>query len=184
MKLSYKGFGYKVRSVLRFWWARAYYGKRFQCPQLSMIGNRCGIHIAPKGKIHCAGRIILNDDTTLQTQGQGQLLIGNRFCMNRFSRVVAHERIEIGSHVTIGQMVSILDHDHHYKLANAQLQLDGYDTAPIKIGSHVWIGDKVTILRGVEIGDNVVIAANAVVNADVPSNVIVGGIPAKVIKRL
>ena len=81
-------------------------------------------------------------------------------------------------------MVSILDHDHHYDLEDGQLKLSGYDTAPIKIGYNVWIADKVTILRGVTIGNNVVIAANAVINKDVPDGVIVGGVPAKILKEL
>jgi len=149
-----------------------------------MIGTRCGLYISREGALRCAGRIILNDDTTLQTQGRGQLLLGDRFCLNRYSRLVAHERIEVGHHVTIGQMVSILDHDHHYELIDGQLQLQGYDTAPIRIGNHVWIADKVTILKGVTIGSNVVIAANSVVNQDVPDNSVVGGVPARVLKQL
>ena len=47
-----------------------------------------------------------------------------------------------------------------------------------------WIGDKATILAGVHIGDNVIVAANAVVTKDVQSNSIVAGVPAVVIKTL
>ena len=54
----------------------------------------------------------------------------------------------------------------------------------IKIGNNVWIADKVTILGGVTIGDNVIIGAGSVVNNDVPSNCIVAGIPANIIKKL
>lgn len=48
----------------------------------------------------------------------------------------------------------------------------------------MWIGGNCTILGGVVIGDNVVVAAGAVVTKDVPSNCVVAGIPAKVIKQL
>lgn len=50
------------------------------------------------------------------------------------------------------------------------------------IGSHVFIGAGSKILGGIRIGDNVTIAPNAVVTKDVPDNVIVGGVPAKIIK--
>lgn len=53
--------------------------------------------------------------------------------------------------------------------------------APIHIGKNVWIGANATVLPGVTIGDNAVVAAGAVVTKDVPANVVVGGIPAKVI---
>ena len=55
---------------------------------------------------------------------------------------------------------------------------------PVKIGDDVWIGGNVTILPGVNIGKNVVIAAGAVVTKNVPDNTLVGGVPAKVIRKL
>ena len=78
---------------------------------------------------------------------KGKITIGERFGINKFSRIVAHEKIEIGDRVTIGQMVSILDHDHRYEMQENQLYLDGYTTAPVRIGSNIWIGDKCTILK-------------------------------------
>lgn len=56
-------------------------------------------------------------------------------------------------------------------------------TAPIQIGNHVWIGARAIILKGVTIGDGVVVAAGAVVTKDVPPNTLVGGVPAKIIKE-
>ena len=53
---------------------------------------------------------------------------------------------------------------------------------PVIIGNDVWIGANVCILPGVNIGDGAVLAAGAVVNKDVPSYSVVGGVPAKVIK--
>ena len=55
--------------------------------------------------------------------------------------------------------------------------------APIHIGKNVWIGANATVLPGVTIGDNAVIAAGAVVTKDVPANVVVAGVPAKVIRK-
>lgn len=56
--------------------------------------------------------------------------------------------------------------------------------ASIVIGKNVWIGANATVLPGVRIGDGAIIAAGAVVTKDVPENTIVGGIPAKTIKKL
>jgi len=55
---------------------------------------------------------------------------------------------------------------------------------PIRIGNDVWIGGNVTIMPGLTIGNNVVIAAGAVVTKDVPDNSLVAGIPAKKIRDL
>lgn len=55
---------------------------------------------------------------------------------------------------------------------------------PIHIGKNVWIGSNATILPGVTIGDGAIVAAGAVVNKNVAPNTVVGGVPAKVIKKI
>ena len=87
--------------------------------------------------------------------------------------------IFIGDNVLIGHntVLATIDHD-----LDPQSRQNHY--APICIGNNVWIGSSVVITKGVTIGDNAVIAAGAVVTKDVPENTVVGGIPAKVIKRL
>ena len=60
----------------------------------------------------------------------------------------------------------------------------GITTKPIIIGDDVWIGANAVILPGVTIGKHCVVAAGAVVTKDVPDNTIVGGVPAKEIKKI
>ena len=55
---------------------------------------------------------------------------------------------------------------------------------PVTIGSDVWLGGNVTILPGVTIGNNVIVAAGAVVTKDVPDNSLVGGVPARLIRKI
>ncbi|HEX2927925.1 MAG TPA: DapH/DapD/GlmU-related protein [Ruminiclostridium sp.] len=55
---------------------------------------------------------------------------------------------------------------------------------PIVIKRNAWIGAGVTILPGVTVGENSVVAAGALVSKDVPANMVVGGIPAKIIKTV
>ena len=54
----------------------------------------------------------------------------------------------------------------------------------IRVGKNVWIGSHATILQGVNIGDNAVIAAGAVVTKDVEADSVVAGVPAKPVKKL
>ena len=56
--------------------------------------------------------------------------------------------------------------------------------APIHIGKRVWLGANVTILPGVAIGENSIVAAGAVVSKSVEPNTVVGGVPAKILKKL
>ena len=88
--------------------------------------------------------------------------------------IAEHLTIHTGNHARIvGRFVSdITDKD----------KPKGYDH-DVVIEKDVWIGANVTILEGVTVGRGATIAAGAVVNKDVPPYCIVGGVPAKVIKR-
>lgn len=152
-------------------------------PRVSYIGPGCTIERIGKGAIKATGKI--RADRNAELIAQGTISIGDNFVLNGYSRIIAHEQIEIGNNVVIARHVTILDHDHAYKKgADGNIAFDGYSTAPIKIGNNVWLGDKVSILKGVTIGNNVIIGANAVVTKDIPANSIAAGIPAKVIKHL
>ncbi len=55
---------------------------------------------------------------------------------------------------------------------------------PVTIGDNVWIGGRAVINPGVTIGNNVVVASGVVVTKDIPDDVVVGGNPARIIKRI
>ena len=57
-----------------------------------------------------------------------------------------------------------------------------FQVSELKVGCNCWIGAKVTILDGARVGNGCIIAAGAVVRGEFPDNVIIGGVPAKIIK--
>lgn len=78
---------------------------------------------------------------------------------------------------------------HNVVLATLNHAMDPEDRAtmipaPIHIGKRVWIGANATVLPGVTIGDGAIVAAGAVVTKDVPENTVVGGVPARVMRKI
>ncbi|MFA6144203.1 MAG: DapH/DapD/GlmU-related protein [Sulfurimonas sp.] len=91
--------------------------------------------------------------------------------------------LRMGSHVMLSHNSSIISGEHRYDEDGVMMR-DAVYPCPVTIGDNVWIGAGARIIGPVTIGSNVVIAANAVVTKDVESNTIVGGIPARVLKRI
>lgn len=88
--------------------------------------------------------------------------------------------IAIEDDVLIGPKVSLLTEGHPIEPEYRH----GLTVGKIRIKKNAWIGAGATILQGVTIGENAVVAAGAVVSKDVPDNAIVGGTPAKIIKKI
>ncbi len=88
--------------------------------------------------------------------------------------------IEIGDGALIGHNVVLATINHD--LDPAMNRKNHY--APIRVGAHAWIGSNATILPGVTIGAWSVVAAGAVVTKDVPPMTVVGGVPARIIRKL
>jgi acetyltransferase-like isoleucine patch superfamily enzyme len=88
--------------------------------------------------------------------------------------------ITIEDNVLIAPKVSLLSEGHPLSPTDRQTLTAG----KIHIKKNAWIGANAIILQGVTIGENSVVAAGALVSKDVPDNTIVGGIPAKIIKKI
>ena len=97
-------------------------------------------------------------------------------------------KLIIKQHVISGPNLTIITGDHKYiagrwlDSVSAEEKEDYYDQDVI-IEEDVWVGANVTILKGVTIGKSSIIAAGALVIKDVPPYSIVGGVPAKVLKK-
>jgi acetyltransferase-like isoleucine patch superfamily enzyme len=84
--------------------------------------------------------------------------------------------IIVGKNTLITSHVTILSHDHVKRIDGMPLMVDTV------IGENCMIGIGAYIMPGVKIGDQVIVGAGSVVTKDVPSNCIVAGNPAKIIK--
>lgn len=183
---------HSLRDVLYTLWIRNFIG---QVGKHSTIACPCSLQ--GEGQ----KRIAIGDYTSIQGHsvlgcwekygGQhfaSSIIIGNHCSIGEYNHITACNKITIGDGLLTGRFVYIGDNAHgglswdevSVPPINRQLRSKG----EVKIGNNVWIGDKATILAGVTIGDNVIVAANAVVTKSVANNCVVAGVPAKIVKLL
>lgn len=106
--------------------------------------------------------------------------VGVNVFINHACEFMDRGGITIGDAVLIGPKVNLITISHPLEPSMRR----STHTAPIVIKKGAWLGAAATVMPGVTIGENAVVAASAVVTKDVPDNVVVGGIPARVIKQI
>ena len=110
----------------------------------------------------------------------GDVTIGTDVFINRDCYVRPHTTI--GDRVNIGPFVRLITDTHDIGPHERRAGSVRHDA--IAIGDGSWIGASATVLAGVTIGAGVVVAAGSVVTEDVPDDVVVAGVPARIVKRL
>ncbi|MFC4990496.1 sugar O-acetyltransferase [Saliphagus infecundisoli] len=108
--------------------------------------------------------------------------VGGNFYANFDCVILDAGRVEIGQNCMIAPGVHIYTATHPL---DASKRTEGREYAkPVSVGDNVWIGGQAVVNPGVTVGDDSVIASGAVVTEDVPTEVVVQGNPATVVKEL
>ena len=107
-------------------------------------------------------------------------MVGERTFLNAGCKFQDQGGIYIGNDCLLGHNATLCTINH----AQNPDRRGDMEFHPIHIKDKVWLGANVTVLPGVTIGEGAIVAAGAVVTKDVPPRTIVGGIPAKVIKKI
>ncbi|MDM5270239.1 acyltransferase [Bacillus wiedmannii] len=110
------------------------------------------------------------------------LELGNNISIHPMCYIDANGGIEIKDDVSIAHSTSILSSEHVYDDLAINIKDQGLKLKKTVIENNVWIGAGVRILSGVKIKSGSIVAAGAVVKKEVQNNLIVGGVPAKLLK--
>lgn len=153
--------------------------------------------MAPQGVIYNERYLSLGDDTLVGPQvcltagisGEQVMLnapvvtIGSRCVIGRGSHIVGHWSIELGDEIQLAPYVYITDQNHSYDNPEEPVGWQRPSEAAVRIGSGSWLGTHVVILPGTDLGRNTTVAAGAVVRGTFPDHVVLGGVPAKVLRH-
>lgn len=124
-------------------------------------------------------------DRWLEKRYSPEITIGNDVSIGQNCHITCANKVIIGNGVSILPNVLITDIEHEY-VKDTSLRHTGLNVGSVEIGDYTTIGMGARILgrKGIRIGKNVVIGANAVVVSDIPDDSVAVGVPAKVVKNL
>lgn len=139
-----------------------------------------GVHLGNSCSIGAFSRLIVGRNYRLLGKG---IVIANNVGIGEFAYIGGAGGVSIGNGCVVGQYFSIHPENHIFEDLSSEIRFQGTSRQGVVIGNNCWVGSKVTVLDGTTIGNGCVIAAGAVVRGDFGDNVVIGGIPAKVLKH-
>jgi serine acetyltransferase len=189
--------GSKVRSTRRYLNEVAIVGPDDDYAKAFHYFGRAAALMAPQGVIYNERYLSIGDETligpnvclTAGINGDQEMLarptvtIGRHCVIGRGSHIIGHWSIELGDDIQTGPYVYITDQNHSYEDVDAPIGWQRPSEGAVKIGSGSWLGANAVILPGTTLGRNTVVAAGAVVRGTFPDHVVLGGVPAKVLRH-
>ena len=183
-----------ILKMRRFRRVFIHYSSIIKCPSKIVVhGNlsidrHCYIDALSEEGICFGNNVSIGKNTTIECSGSLKsvgkgLVVGNNVGLGTHGFFGCAGGVEIGDNTIFGNYVSLHSENHNFNQIEMPRRLQGVHRKGIKIGKDCWIGAKSTILDGTSLGDGCIVAAGAVVRGEIPPYSIVGGIPAKVIKK-
>ena len=142
---------------------RIEYPKNLELGSDSYFGFDCKIYSSEFSKVKIGSGCQFNSNVMINGRGKGTIVIGNN--------------------VLIGPNVVLRSSDHSFDSLSERICNQGMNDGYIVVKDDVWIGSNCVILKNITIGKGSVIAAGAVVTKDIKPYSVVGGVPAKIIKK-
>jgi acetyltransferase-like isoleucine patch superfamily enzyme len=161
--------------------------KKMVCGNGMTIEDGCFINALCKNGVNIGKNFSLGRNSIIECTGVirdlgDELIIGDNVGIAANAFISMRGKVSIGSNTIFGPGVKLFAENHNFNDLEIPIYLQGATKKGISIGEDCWIAANTIILDGVNIGNHAIVAAGAVVNSDVPSCAIVGGVPAKIIK--
>jgi len=142
---------------------RIEYPKNIELGSDSYFGLNFKLYASEFSSLKIGFNASFNSNVMINARGKGKIIIGNN--------------------VLIGPNVVLRSSNHSFKTTKKSIMEQGMTEGEIIIHDDVWIGSNVVILPNCEVGNGAIIAAGSVVTTNIDSYSVVGGVPAKLIKK-
>jgi acetyltransferase-like isoleucine patch superfamily enzyme len=168
--------------LARFVRLKLRYGKRLQTDGICFVCPQVTLEIGPDATLRIGRWAWIGHGTKIRAH-EGEVSIGAKTVIGQEATISCFQHVSIGRECIIADRVMLIDFDHGVTEVDRPIREQGIYKRDVRVGHNVWIGYGACLLRGVTVGDNSVIGTSSVVTSDVPADCVVGGIPARLIRR-
>jgi acetyltransferase-like isoleucine patch superfamily enzyme len=164
-----------------------------------------GVVLRHPAKIRLGDGVVVDDNVVLDAKGETNkgIVIGNNAFLGRgtilsckngdihlgdnvnigfHSEIFSGSSVTVGSHGLFAAYTYLVGGGHEFDRPDLPILEQQRSSRGIALGDNVWLGAGAKVLDGARIGSNVVIGANAVVNGEIPDDVVAVGVPARVLR--
>jgi acetyltransferase-like isoleucine patch superfamily enzyme len=170
-----------VRLMVRYVLLRVRYRGRLQTDGLCFICPRVKLEIGPNAVLRVGRWAWIGHGCKIRVH-EGEISIGAKTVIGQDCTLSAYQHIAIGRECILADRVMLIDFDHGVVEVERPIRLQGIYKRDVDVGHNVWMGYGACVLRGVSIGDNSVVGTSAVVTRSAPTNAVLAGVPARVIR--
>jgi len=151
---------------------------------LVILHNGVKIITEKNSSIYFGKSVVLKENTIVYAKSNCSIKFGSRTSTGRNTEISVSNKVNVGSDVIMGANTYITDSNHGYAQEGILIKNQPMDIGETFIGNNVWLGRSSMLLKDSYLGDNSIVAANAVVARAFVGNSVLGGVPAKLIRRL
>ena len=170
-----------AKLALRLGWLKLRFGRRLRTDGLAFVGPGVTFEIGRDATVHLGRWSWIGHGCKIRAH-EGEVLIGAKTVLGQECTISAFQHVAIGRECIVADRVMLIDFDHGVVETERPIREQGIYKRDVNVGHNVWVGYGACFLRGVTVGDNCVVGTYAVVNRDVPSNAVVAGVPARVLR--
>jgi len=167
--------------VARWLWLKLRWRGRLVTDGLCFVCRGVQFEIGREARVELGRWSWIGDGCKIRAH-EGVVSIGAKSVLGQECTLTSYQRISIGRECIIADRAMMIDFDHNVDDVERPIREQGIRKRDVHVGHNVWIGYGACILRGVTVGDNVVIGTSSVLTRDVPDDAVVAGVPARVIR--
>lgn len=170
-----------ARLLVRLAWLKLRWRGRLKTDGFAFVAPDVTFEIGKDATVHLGRWSWIGHGTKIRCH-EGEVRIGAKSVLGQECTISAFQHVSIGRECIVADRVMFIDFDHGVVEVDRPIREQGIYKRDVRIGHNCWIGYGACFLRGVTVGDNCVVGTNSVVTKDIPSDAVVAGVPAKVLR--